>query len=104
MDECLEVLDCEKAVPYDEILVANVKLQVISEEAHKYMVTEAMGGNSGEAPTFLYRKSLINRLNKLREELASVISANCTLDPLSPSSWTLKLTLKSSTTSFPSRR
>lgn len=77
MDECLQVLDREKEYPLDDVLVTLVKLQQVSEETQKLLVRDVMG-ETNQTPTYVYKKSLSNQLQAIRDGMPASIAANCT--------------------------
>lgn len=68
MSECLETLEREKLYPSDELLVAFVRYQLVADEAQKLLVRDVMGDPS-PAPTYVYRKSLLAKLQAVRDGL-----------------------------------
>ncbi|KAF4122963.1 hypothetical protein GMORB2_6511 [Geosmithia morbida] len=75
MDECLEALELEKETPDDETLVALVRLQLVSYEAHMHIVDDA-ASHAERTPSYVYRKGLLIQLNKVREGISSRAAAN----------------------------
>lgn len=80
MQESLEVLESEKEYPSDEILVAMVKLQLIGEEARKLLVCDFVGRDFGRVdpdkpPTYVYKRSLLLQLQKIRDTLPQGVAS-----------------------------
>ncbi|KAF9770589.1 hypothetical protein IL306_011843 [Fusarium sp. DS 682] len=67
MTDCLDALEREK-YPSDELLVAFVRYQLVADEAQKLLVRDVMG-ESSPAPTYVFRKSLLAKLQAVREGL-----------------------------------
>lgn len=66
MEDCLMTLEREKEHPSDEVLVAFVRYQLVSDEAQKLLVRDVTG-ESSQAPTYVFRKGLLNRLQEIRD-------------------------------------
>ncbi|PHH77563.1 hypothetical protein CDD82_3459 [Ophiocordyceps australis] len=69
MDECVEILDCHGDLPYDDVFVALMKIQVIGEEAQKLLRTDTRGIYD-QGPTHIFKAGLVHRLNQIREKLS----------------------------------
>ncbi|KAF5026301.1 hypothetical protein F66182_1623 [Fusarium sp. NRRL 66182] len=68
MGDCLDSLERDKDCPSDEILVAFVRYQHVADEAQKLLVRDVMG-ESSPAPTYIFRKSLLSKLQAVRDGL-----------------------------------
>jgi len=82
MEECLEVLDREKEFPLDDVLVALIRLQLVAEDAQKLLVRDVMG-DTDQTPTFLFKKSLLLRLQTIRDSMPAIAASNCMFPSLS---------------------
>ena len=69
MEDCLINLEREKEHPSDEVLVAFIRYQLVADEAQKLLVRDVMG-ESSQAPTYVFRKGLLNRLQEIRDGLS----------------------------------
>lgn len=76
MDECLQVLERSAEFPSDEVLVTLVKVQRIADEAQKLLVRDVMG-EAGAAPTHVFKKGMIHRLQTAREGISHSAWSNC---------------------------
>lgn len=80
MEECLESLEMERERPDDDTLIALVRLQLVSHEAHAHLVEDVANHANNEddkTPSFVYRKGLLNRLKTVRESISNRAAANC---------------------------
>ncbi|KAJ4120005.1 hypothetical protein NW768_010288 [Fusarium equiseti] len=68
MSDCLEALEREKLYPSDELLAAFIRYQLVADEAQKLLVRDVMGDPS-PAPTYVFRKSLLAKLQAVRDGL-----------------------------------
>ncbi|CEI68529.1 hypothetical protein FVEN_g5320 [Fusarium venenatum] len=68
MSDCLDVLEREKRYPSDELLAAFVRYQLVADEAQKLLVRDVMGDPS-PPPTYIFRKSLLAKLQAVRDGL-----------------------------------
>ncbi|ENH70615.1 hypothetical protein FOC1_g10012547 [Fusarium oxysporum f. sp. cubense race 1] len=68
MSDCLEALERDKLCPSDELLVAFVRYQLVADEAQKLLVRDVMG-ESSSAPTYVFRRSLLAKLQAVRDGL-----------------------------------
>ncbi|KAF5664221.1 major facilitator superfamily transporter [Fusarium circinatum] len=68
MSDCLEALERDKLWLSDELLVAFVRYQLVADEAQKLLVRDVMG-ESSSAPTYVFRKSLLAKLQAVRDGL-----------------------------------
>ncbi|EKJ73591.1 hypothetical protein FPSE_06209 [Fusarium pseudograminearum CS3096] len=68
MSDCLDVLEREKRYPSDELLVAFIRYQLVADEAQKLLVRDVMGDPS-PPPTYIFRKSLLAKLQAVRDGL-----------------------------------
>ncbi|KAG5787903.1 hypothetical protein H9Q69_013033 [Fusarium xylarioides] len=68
MSDCLEALERDKLWPSDELLAAFVRYQLVADEAQKLLVRDVMGETSS-APTYVFRKSLLAKLQAVRDGL-----------------------------------
>lgn len=67
MDDCLDTLDRERQHPTDEVLVRLVRLQLVAEEAQRLMLADVADvKNANQVPSYVYKKSLLSRLQKAR--------------------------------------
>ena len=82
MSDCLDVLEKDKQYPSDELLVAFIRYQLVADEARKLLVRDVMG-ESSPAPTYVFRKSLLEKLQAVRDGLSLNMpvtrKSNCTL-------------------------
>ncbi|KAM0562440.1 hypothetical protein ACHAPJ_002130 [Fusarium lateritium] len=69
MSDCLDVLEKDKQYPSDELLVAFIRYQLVADEAQKLLVRDVMG-ESSPAPTYVFRKSLLEKLQAVRDGLS----------------------------------
>jgi hypothetical protein len=76
MMESLEVLADTKEYPGDEILAVLVRTQLVGEEAQKLMLREVIQ-DSKEMPVHVYRASLENQLQAVRDTVRSNIDSDC---------------------------
>ncbi|KAM4055196.1 RNase P, subunit Pop3 [Hirsutella rhossiliensis] len=75
MDDCLDVLEREREHPRDEILVALVRIQLVSEEAQKLLLREG-NGDYRDGPTYIFKAGLLSRLNDLRQGLPASLHSH----------------------------
>ncbi|KAM0403632.1 hypothetical protein ACHAO7_000292 [Fusarium culmorum] len=68
MSDCLDVLEREKRYPSDELLTAFIRYQLVADEAQKLLVRDVMGDPS-PPPTYIFRKSLLAKLQAVRDGL-----------------------------------
>lgn len=68
MSDCLDALEREKLYPSDELLAAFIRYQLVADEAQKLLVRDVMGDPS-PAPTYVFRKSLLAKLQAVRDGL-----------------------------------
>ncbi|KAF4344954.1 Zn(II)2Cys6 transcription factor [Fusarium beomiforme] len=68
MSDCLDALERDKRYPSDDLLVAFVRYQLVADEAQKLLVRDVMG-ESSPAPTYVFRKTLLAKLQAVREGL-----------------------------------
>lgn len=79
MEESLELLEREKEYSQDEILTTLIRTQLVADEAHKLLVQDIMRGeDAGHTPSFVYRKSMMNRLQAIRDGMPPIANASCT--------------------------
>ncbi|KAM6519451.1 hypothetical protein FALCPG4_013083 [Fusarium falciforme] len=79
MEDCLINLEREKEHPSDEVLVAFIRYQLVADEAQKLLVRDVMG-ESSQAPTYVFRKGLLNRLQEIRDGLSPSPAPNKVLE------------------------
>jgi hypothetical protein len=78
MEESLEILEREKEHGQDEILATLVRMQLVADEAHKLLVQDMMRGEeSGQTPSWVHRKSLLDRLQAVRDGMTPSANASC---------------------------
>ncbi|KAF5678071.1 transcription factor [Fusarium heterosporum] len=65
MSDCLEALERDKLYPSDELLATFVRYQLVADEAQKLLVRDVMGETS-PAPTYVFRNSLLGKLQAVR--------------------------------------
>ncbi|KAF4446347.1 transcription factor [Fusarium austroafricanum] len=68
MSDCLDALERDKLYPSDDLLVAFVRYQLVADEAQKLLVRDVMG-ESASTPTYIFRKSLLAKLQAVRDGL-----------------------------------
>ncbi|KAF4988706.1 hypothetical protein FGRMN_9599 [Fusarium graminum] len=68
MSDCLEALERDKLYPSDELLATFVRYQLVADEAQKLVVRDVMGDTS-PAPTYVFRNSLLGKLQAVRDGL-----------------------------------
>ena len=78
MDDCLAVLEREREYPEDDILVAIIRMQLVSDEAQKLLNRDLMSDNKDQAPTFYFKKHMLERLQSIRAGFSPGVSSNCT--------------------------
>ncbi|KAI9167540.1 Transcription factor [Paramyrothecium foliicola] len=66
MRENLEFLEQHRPTPLDEVLTTLVRTQLIADETVRLLVSE-VAGNNNRTPTHLFRKSLLQQLEVIRE-------------------------------------
>jgi hypothetical protein len=81
MEECLEALEREKDGPGDEVLTAMVRLQLLGDEAHKLLLKDVAaagaGTDSGHTPSYVFRKSMMLRLESIKDSISSTATSSC---------------------------
>lgn len=85
MEESLDALEREKDNPGDEVLAAIVRLQLLSDEAHKLLLRDVasagaayMGGPpSSDTPSYVFRKNMMSRLQIVKERISPTAATNC---------------------------
>lgn len=75
MDECLDMLEESPEVLTDETLAVLVRLQRLNDEAQDLLIKDAMADGS-TTPTYIFRKGLRERLNKIRQNARPELTAN----------------------------
>ncbi|KAM5372836.1 hypothetical protein ACJZ2D_007293 [Fusarium nematophilum] len=75
MDECLTTLERDKEHPSDEVLVAFARYQLVADEAQKLLVRDVMGETS-QAPTYVFRKSMLAKLQEIRDGMSPNLPPN----------------------------
>ncbi|KAJ3519886.1 hypothetical protein NM208_g13944 [Fusarium decemcellulare] len=75
MDDCLTVLERDREHPSDEVLVALVRYQLVADEAQKLLIRDVMG-EASQAPTYVFRKSLLTKMQDIREGLSPNLPPN----------------------------
>ncbi|KAG9498718.1 hypothetical protein J7337_009529 [Fusarium musae] len=75
MSDCLEALERDKLWPSDELLATFVRYQLVADEAQKLLVRDVMG-ESSSAPTYVFRKSLLAKLQAVRDGLPANMPIN----------------------------
>ena len=93
MEESLEILEREKEYVQDEILTSLIRMQLIADEAPKLLVQDIMrGDDAGHTPSFVYRKSMLNRLQTVRDSRTPTANASCTYSSIPRNVNDLRLT------------
>ncbi|KAF4468163.1 Zn(II)2Cys6 transcription factor [Fusarium albosuccineum] len=75
MDDCLTVLERDREHPSDEVLVALVRYQLVADEAQKLLIRDVMG-EASQAPTYVFRKSLLTKMQDIHEGLSPNLPPN----------------------------
>jgi len=75
MDESLDMLEETPEVLTDEMLAVLVRLQRLNDEAQDLLIKDAMAEGS-TTPTYIFRKGLRERLNKIRQNARPELTAN----------------------------
>ena len=83
MEDCLKTLERELEYPSDEVFVAFIKFQLIGEEAQKLLIRDIMGDTS-QAPTYVFKKGLLAKLQEMREGHSVNLVTNRKLAPHTP--------------------
>ena len=64
--------------PSDEVLVALVKTQLVADETIALLVSEATSSTT-KIPGHIFKKELLHRLNRIREEIRPRLGSHCKL-------------------------
>ena len=89
MEESLEILEREKEHGQDGVLCSLIRMQLISDEAHKLLVQDIMSGESAShTPSHVYRKSMLNRLQDVRSRMTHMAGSSCKFPEMSASTKT----------------
>ena len=80
LQEHLEYLEEQKDDPSDEVLIALVKTQLVADETIALLVSEATSITT-KIPGHVFKKELLYRLNRIREEARPRLSSHCKLFP-----------------------
>ncbi|KAM0435975.1 hypothetical protein ACHAPT_002867 [Fusarium lateritium] len=79
MEDCLATLERDKEHPSDEVLVAFIRYQLVADEAQKLLVRDVMG-ESSQAPTYVFRRGLLVKLQEIRDGLSPSPTPNKVLE------------------------
>jgi hypothetical protein len=80
MDECLRILDAERNALNDEVLVVQVKLQLIAEQVIEFAASnnaEPGGAGSSKGALPFYLKALHSQLSDVQRNLSPEADQNC---------------------------
>lgn len=79
MDESLSVLERGDDQHLDTMLATVIKIQKICDEAHKLLMADLLPNapEKQEIPSYLYKPSLLERLNTIKSNLPPRFATNC---------------------------
>ncbi|KFA62819.1 hypothetical protein S40285_03813 [Stachybotrys chlorohalonatus IBT 40285] len=78
MQDCLEILEREKDHELDDVLVSFVKVQRVGDEAYKLLERDVIE-DASQAPAYVFKKSLLNRLDDVRRNLSPGLASHAAL-------------------------
>jgi len=76
LDDCLRLLEEEKAQPTDDLLVHIVRVQLICNKGSTLTWNDVLGDVEVGIPTGLYVKTLKSQLDNLENSIPQVLKAN----------------------------